>query len=246
MRSVSFALVLTIGSCAIVASGCRTAASTPASAVPASATASPPSQNTAQDGGASTAGRPASAPIIQPGAPGQASRSIDVAQAVDLSKVGYTAADVEFMQGMIGHHAQAIEMTDLLKTRTKRDTMRKLAERIDLSQADEIKMMQKWLTSRGQLAPEQHAHHHEMPMMPGMLTEEQMTKLAAAQGDEFDRLFLAGMIAHHQGALTMVEELMKKPGAAQESEMFGFISDVEADQSAEIARMGAMLQEYSR
>jgi uncharacterized protein (DUF305 family) len=193
---------------------------------------------------AASANQPA--PIIQPGAPGQPSRAIDAAQATDLSKVGYTSADVEFMQGMIGHHAQAIEMTDLLKTRTERDTMRRLAERIDLSQADEIKMMQTWLTARGQMAPEQHAHHHEMPMMPGMLTEEQMARLAAARGAEFDRLFLEGMIAHHQGALTMVEELMKKPGAAQESEMFGFISDVEADQSAEIARMRAMLQEYSK
>lgn len=223
MRSVSSVLALALACSAVAGAACRTGAPARAAAVPATTT-----------------------PIIQPGAPGQPSRAIDATQAADLSKVGFTPADVEFMQGMIGHHAQAIEMTDLLKTRTERDTMRRLAERIDLSQADEIKMMQTWLTSRGQIAPEQHAHHHEMPMMPGMLTDEQMKRLADARGAEFDRLFLAGMIAHHQGALTMVAELVKKPGAAQESEMFGFISDVEADQSAEIARMQAMLQEFSK
>ena len=185
-------------------------------------------------------------PIVQPGAPGQPSQTIDVKTAVDLSRVRFTSADVEFMQGMISHHAQAIEMTDLLKTRTERPEMQKLAERIDISQADEIKMMQDWLTARGQIAPEQFAHHHEHMMMPGMLTDDQMQQLTAAHGSDFDRLFLQGMIAHHQGALTMVAELMKQPGAAQESEIFGFIADVEADQQAEIDRMGAMLQEYTK
>lgn len=186
------------------------------------------------------------APIILPGAPGQASREIDAARSVDLSKVRYSAADVEFMQGMIGHHAQAVEMVELLKTRASHPAMQPLGHRIELSQADEIRMMQEWLVARGQQAPEQHAHHGEHAMMPGMLTPEQMTRLAAAKGTEFDRLFLEGMIAHHQGALTMVEELMKKPGAAQESEIYGFVSDVVADQSAEIERMGAMLREFSR
>ena len=189
---------------------------------------------------------PRSVPIVQPGAPGQPSLTIDAIRAVDLSNVRFTSADVEFMQGMISHHAQAIEMTDLLATRTERSVMKKLAERIDISQADEIHMMQQWLVARGQIAPDQHAHHHEGMMMPGMLTPEQMQRLAAVHGSEFDRLFLEGMIAHHQGALTMVEELMKLPGAAQESEVFGFVSDVEADQSAEIARMGAMLQEFTK
>jgi len=187
-----------------------------------------------------------SVPIIQPGAPGEPSRAIDATRAVDLSKVRFTTADVEFMQGMIGHHAQAIEMTDLLKTRTGRPEMRKLAERIDISQADEIKMMQQWLVARGQIAPDQFAHHHESMMMPGMLTPEQMQRLSAARGPEFDRLFLEGMIAHHGGALTMVADLMKQPGAAQESEMFAFVSDVEADQQAEIGRMQAMLLEFAK
>jgi uncharacterized protein (DUF305 family) len=184
-------------------------------------------------------------PIIQPGAPGEPSRVTDATTAVDLSKVRFTTADVEFMQGMISHHAQAIEMTELLETRTTRPEMRTLAERIDLSQADEIRMMQQWLVSRGQFAPEQFAHHHEGMVMPGMLTPEQMQRLAAATGAEFDRLFLEGMIAHHQGALTMVAALMKQPGAAQESELFEFVSDVEADQSAEIERMRAMLREFT-
>ena len=188
----------------------------------------------------------ATVPIVQPGAPGQPSQTIDVKTAVDLSRVRFTSADVEFMQGMIAHHAQAIEMTDLLETRTERPEMRKLAERIDISQADEIKMMQDWLVARGQIAPGQFAHHHEHMMMPGMLTDDQMQQLAAAHGGDFDRLFLQGMIAHHQGALSMVAELMKQPGAAQESEIFGFIADVEADQQAEIDRMGAMLQEYTK
>lgn len=186
------------------------------------------------------------APIIQPGAPGQASREIDATRAVDLSKVQYTSADVEFMQGMIGHHAQAVEMVELLKTRAQHPEMQGLGKRIELSQNDEIKMMQEWLTARGQMAPEQHAHHGEHAMMPGMLMPEQMQQLAAAKGNEFDKLFLQGMIAHHQGALTMVEELMKKPGAAQASDIYSFVSDVVADQSAEIERMSAMLREYSK
>lgn len=186
------------------------------------------------------------APIVQPGAPGQPSQTIDATRAVDLSKVRFTSADVEFMQGMIGHHAQAVEMVELLKTRAGRPEMRALGQRIELSQVDEIRMMQEWLTGRGQSAPEQHAHHGEHAMMPGMLTPDQMQRLSAARGPEFDRLFLEGMIAHHQGAITMVDELMKKPGAAQESDIYSFVSDVVADQSAEIERMSAMLREFTK
>lgn len=189
---------------------------------------------------------PQAAPIVQPGAPGQPSQTIDAVRAVDLSKVGFTSADVEFMQGMIGHHAQAVEMVELLKTRAGRPEMRGLGQRIELSQVDEITMMQDWLTRRGQAAPEQHAHHGEHVMMPGMLMPEQMQRLNEARGPEFDRLFLQGMIAHHQGAITMVDELMKQPGAAQESDLYSFVSDVVADQSAEIERMSAMLREFTK
>ncbi|HET7217958.1 MAG TPA: DUF305 domain-containing protein [Vicinamibacterales bacterium] len=181
-------------------------------------------------------------PIVQPGAPGQATRVIPVAQAVDTSKVGYTPADVRFMQGMIGHHAQALEMAALVPSHTSREDMKMLALRIDVSQADEIKMMQRWLEARGQAVPGPHAHHgNGAALMPGMLTPQEMERLAAAKGPEFDRLFLEGMIKHHDGALTMVKELFASPGAGQEAEMYAFASDVDADQRMEIERMGAML-----
>jgi uncharacterized protein (DUF305 family) len=188
-----------------------------------------------------------SAPIVQPGAPGEASHTITAARASDLSKVSFTPADVKFMQGMIGHHAQAVEMVALVSTRTSWDDMKKLALRIEVSQTDEIKMMEEWLRARGQEVPGPHAMHmHGAVLMPGMLSEQEMAQLAAATGDEFDRLFLRGMIKHHGGALTMVDELFSNPGAGQESEMFAFASDVEADQKMEIQRMALMLKELDQ
>jgi uncharacterized protein (DUF305 family) len=180
--------------------------------------------------------------IVQPGAPGKAGRVLGVEQATDLSHVQHTAADVKFMQGMIGHHQQAIEMTDLLKTRTASEDMKKLALRIDVSQVDEINMMKRWLEVRGQEIPSEHAMHmHGATLMPGMLTPEEMERLGAAKGVEFDRLFLEGMIKHHGGALSMVKDLFATPGAGQEAEIFAFASDVDADQRMEMDRMGAML-----
>ncbi len=181
-------------------------------------------------------------PIVQPGAPGQATRVITAAQASDVSRVQHTDADVRFMQGMIGHHAQAIEMTALLPSRTGSDELRKLAQRIEVSQADEIKMMQDWLTRRGQKLPDPHAHHAPgAPLMPGMLTAEEMARLAAAKGTAFDRLFLELMIKHHEGALKMVQDLFATAGAGQEADVFAFASDVDADQRMEIDRMLAVL-----
>jgi uncharacterized protein (DUF305 family) len=181
---------------------------------------------------------------VQPGAPGQPTRVIAAEQAADLSRVQYTAADVKFMQGMIHHHAQALDMTTLVPSRTASENLRKLAMRIEVSQADEIKMMQRWLEARGQEAPDEHAHHVSgAPLMPGMLTPEEMEHLADAKGAEFDRLFLQGMVKHHSGALTMVQQLFSQPGAGQESEIFAFASDVDADQRMEIDRMTAMLKE---
>ena len=189
--------------------------------------------------------------IVQPGAPGQATRVISAEKATDLSRVQYSAADVRFMQGMIGHHAQALEMAALVPERTHRDDMRLLAKRIDLSQADEIRMMQHWLEARGQQVPGPHAHHAAgatgaavaavAAMMPGMLSTEEMARLAAARGDAFDRLFLELMIKHHEGALTMVKELYATAGAGQESEIYAFTSDVDADQRMEIDRMRGMI-----
>src|SRR5436190_4455100 len=188
---------------------------------------------------AATARKP---PIVQPGAPGEPSRVVAAAAAADLSHVRHTDADVQFMQGMISHHAQAVEMVALIPSRTSREDMRLLGHRIDVSQADEIKMMQHWLQVRGKDVPNEHAHHmHDAKLMPGMLTPGEMERLAASTGDEFDRLFLEGMIKHHGGALTMVEQLFGTPGAGQEVEIFSFASDVDADQRMEIERMGAML-----
>jgi uncharacterized protein (DUF305 family) len=193
-----------------------------------------------------TRAEPPQAPqILQPGAPGQDTRTVNAAQATDLSKVGFTDADVKFMQGMIGHHSQAVEMVQLLMSRTASEDMKKLGLRIQVSQEDEIKMMQEWLQRRGQALPDPHAHHKGM-LMPGMLTQPEMDRLAAAKGVEFDRLFLEGMIKHHGGALTMVQELFASPGAAQDSEIFAFASDVDADQRMEIDRMGAMLNALNK
>jgi uncharacterized protein (DUF305 family) len=187
------------------------------------------------------------AQILQPGAPGESSRVIAADKAIDLSQVQHTVADVRFMQGMIGHHAQAVEMVALMPTRTSREDMRLLGQRIDVSQADEITMMQGWLQVRSQALPDPHAHHaHGATLMPGMLTAEDMSRLAEAKGVEFDRLFLEGMIKHHAGALTMVQELFSSAGAGQDSEIFAFASDVDADQRMEIDRMGAMLKELQQ
>jgi uncharacterized protein (DUF305 family) len=194
-----------------------------------------------------TAGPGGGPQIVQPGAPGAPSRVISPDQAADVSKVQYTPADVRFMQGMIGHHAQALEMTELLETRTSREDMRLLALRIEVSQADEIKMMQRWLEARGQKASGLHAHHAPgAPLMPGMLTPEEMARLAEAKGEQFDKLFLDLMIKHHAGALAMVQDLFSTPGAGQEAEIFAFASDVDADQRMEIDRMSAMLKELQK
>jgi uncharacterized protein (DUF305 family) len=178
---------------------------------------------------------------------------------VDLTRVGVTPADVRFMRGMISHHAQAVEMVELLKTRTRREDVKLLGARIEASQRDEIAMMRAWLDARGQAVPDAdplHAHHADHAgggpaeslsmLMPGMLTADQMSELASASGAAFDRLFLSGMIRHHEGALTMVQELFAAPGAAQDSEMFAFASDVDADQRMEMSRMRALLNEVEK
>lgn len=157
----------------------------------------------------------------------------------------YTQADVRFMQTMIGHHAQALDMAALVPTRTNTSAMKLLAERIDVSQRDEIALMKRWLERRGETVPAADAHHHagmgHGQMMPGMLTQQQMDALAKANGATFDRLFLESMIRHHEGAIEMVEDLLASPGSGQEPELFMFVSDVSADQTAEIKRMQALL-----
>jgi uncharacterized protein (DUF305 family) len=188
-----------------------------------------------------------SSPIVQPGGPGGESRVLSAEAAESLVHPTFTPADVKFMQGMIGHHAQAVEMVELLKTRSSDSGLRQLGERIQVSQVDEIKLMETWLRDRGQEVPGPHAMHvHGATLMPGMLSEQEMAQLAAAKDAEFDRLFLKGMIKHHGGALTMVQELFASPGAGQDSDIYAFASDVEADQRMEINRMSAMLKERQK
>lgn len=184
--------------------------------------------------------------IVQPGPPGQPSRTVSADQATDLSHVQASAADARFMQAMILHHAQALDMTALVSARTGRPEIRLLAERIQVSQADEITLMQRWLEVRGQSVPGPHAHHAQGMLMPGMLTPAEMDHLAQTNGVAFDRLFLELMTKHHEGALIMVKELFSTPGSGQESEIFAFASDVVADQRMEMQRMDAMRGELAR
>lgn len=149
------------------------------------------------------------------------------------------------MQGMIGHHAQALDMTALVPERSTHPSVRLLAERIDVSQKDEILLMRRWLRNRGHAVPDEDAHVHAAmghgELMPGMLTQQQLEQLSAARGSAFDRLFLRSMISHHEGALQMVAELL----AAQrtlDAETFRFVSDVDADQRGEIQRMQTLLK----
>jgi len=152
---------------------------------------------------------------------------------------GFTVADVRFMQNMIGHHAQAITMAGLAPNHGASANLLKLAQKIDISQRDEIKFMKRWLSEKSQAVPTDEQAH--AMMMPGMLTPEMMAKLDASRGREFDRLFLTYMIGHHGGALQMVDELFGSPQAAQEPEIFRFATDVSVDQRDEIFVMQKML-----
>ena len=162
----------------------------------------------------------------------------------DSSRYPWTEADAEFMSGMIGHHAQAIQMSRLAPTRAAGNAVRILADRIINAQQDEIATMQQWLRDRGRPVPDPDAHaghHGHGELMPGMLTPEQVAQLEQAQGTEFDRLFLTYMIQHHRGAVAMVSRLFGTPGAGLDETVFKFASDVNVDQTTEIARMQRML-----
>jgi uncharacterized protein (DUF305 family) len=191
-----------------------------------------------------------SAPIVQPGAPGQPGKLLTPATVWAPSKAP-SKADVEFMQGMVMHHQQAVDMVALLRTRGKSPTLQSFGEKIAISQTDEIRFMKQWLESRGKPIAMEMDHSHMSAadmknmnmLMPGMLTPEQMAALTKARGTQFDHLFLTGMIQHHGGALTMVAELFKTPGAAQDPVLFDFATDIDATQSAEIKIMREMLKE---
>jgi uncharacterized protein (DUF305 family) len=185
----------------------------------------------------------ADTPIVQPGAPGEPVRELTADEAIEIANTSYSPADARFMQDMIPHHHQAIEMAELVADRTNRPELIDVAGRIDASQADEIEFMQQWLRERGEHVPEPTAHDamHTSHAMAGMATPEQMSELAASKGTDFDRLFLKLMITHHEGAVTMVEELLKQPGAAYDPGLFEFTTDVTNDQTAEIEKMNALL-----
>ena len=201
--------------------------------------------------------------IFQPGAPGQPSRVVTIAEAERLGRSTFIAADAAFMQHMIVHHAQAVEMVELLQTRGTDPTVKLLGRRIALSQQAEMDLMRGWLADRGQPlemtamgGPTGHAgmdhgahaglHHvppapDDRPVMAGMLSPRQMRTLADASGPAFDKLFLEGMIQHHQGALEMVDGLLEQPGAGEDTLLSDFTTSVVADQSAEILRMQYLL-----
>ena len=192
-------------------------------------------------------GGEAKAPVVvQPGAPGQPSRILPSSTTAVLPPA--SKADVDFMQGMIFHHSQAIVMTAWIPTHTKNKDLQLLGERISSSQSDEMKFMERWLALRGESYPKMMPGMSDMDMngqamapMPGMLTAAQMDALNKASGAEFDRLFLVGMIQHHQGAVTMVKDLFNTPGAGQDAALFDFATDADNTQRAEIRIMHSML-----
>jgi uncharacterized protein (DUF305 family) len=199
------------------------------------------------------AGKPV---VVQPGAPGQPSKTLPPSTRGTLP--ARSQADVDFMQGMIMHHAQAVEMTALIASHTENKDLQSLGARISSSQSSEIKFMRQWLAVRGESAsvamPATHAtggmagmdmSRETMPLMPGMLTPEQMEALRNAKGAQFDQLFLIGMIQHHNGALTMVKDLFDTAGAGQDADLFNFATDADNTQKAEIRIMESMLEKKS-
>jgi uncharacterized protein (DUF305 family) len=190
---------------------------------------------------------PAKPVVVQPGAPGKPSRTLPPSTKATLPP--RSQADVEFMQGMIMHHLQAVEMTALIASHTENQELQSLRARISSSQSDEIRFMKRWLAARGEPVsiatrgmPGMDMSREPMALMPGMLTAEQMEALRKAKGAEFDRLFLTGMIQHHNGALIMVKDLFDAAGAGQDAELFNFASDVDNGQRAEIRIMQGMLE----
>jgi uncharacterized protein (DUF305 family) len=185
--------------------------------------------------------------IVQPGAPGMPTKVLPPSTRASLPP--QARADVQFMQGMIFHHAQAVEMTAMILSHTENKNLRALGARISSSQSDEIKFMKRWLAARGEPVPTampampgMEISEDKTPLMPGMLTAEQMEALRKSNDSEFDRLFLLGMIQHHNGALTMVKDLFDTAGTGQDAELFNFATDADNSQRAEIRIMHNMLE----
>ena len=202
-----------------------------------------------------------SAPVVQLGAPGEANTPLSPDEAEDLRDQAprHTEADVAFVEGMLHHHEQALEMTAMVPTRAGGADLRTLAERIEVTQQVEIEQLEAWLAARQETPPGGHEDHgshgspegadhgsghgsgHGSEPMPGMLTPRQLASLAAARGEAFDRLFLASMIHHHQGAVLMVEELLTEGAGGQEPHVFHLAQGIASDQQVEISRMKSML-----
>lgn len=192
---------------------------------------------------AALAGAALASPIVLPGAPGQPSQTLSPEDAVKITDTSYSPADVSFMQMMIPHHAQALEMADLVEARTNHPDLLNIAGRIKASQSDEISFMEGWLADRGE-SPMAHAHHmmsehHKMEM--GMATDDQMAALSASESVDFDRQFLTLMIRHHEGAVDMVKDLLDKPGSAYDPVLYEFVGDIKNDQAVEIDQMNGLL-----
>jgi uncharacterized protein (DUF305 family) len=191
------------------------------------------------------------APVVQLGAPGEAGKTLSPDEAEAIEEPTWTDADVEFVQMMLPHHQQALEMTALVEDRAADPDLPQFAERIEVSQQDEIALLEEWLSERGQMVSGMHGGHgghgddhgggHQD--MPGMLTPAQLDQLARAKGERFDRLFLRGMISHHEGAVVMVETLLGGGEGGQESEVFQLATHIGSDQQVEIAAMKRRLQE---
>ena len=185
-------------------------------------------------------------PILQPGSPGEPTKVIDSETAIAIANTSYTAADVDFMQGMIIHHYQAFLMSEMATSRTNNQTILDLAGRIDISQQDEISFMENWLLDMGQTVPDpsksNHMHHHKMM---GMATPEQMQQLSQSDSTDFDRMYLNLMIKHHEGAIDMVDRLNEYPGSAYDPQLYEFVSDLTNDQGVEIERMNGILIDLS-
>jgi uncharacterized protein (DUF305 family) len=189
-------------------------------------------------GGAQTGATPASAPPAAPATSHTATRT-----------PSHTDADAAFMTGMIGHHAQAVLIAGWAPSHNASRAIQALCERIVVGQRDEIGLMQRWLTEWNLPVPSADASHDMMPgmehmahkMMPGMLNADELKQLDRANGQDFDRLWLQSMIKHHEGALTMIKDLLASPGAARDDAVFKFVSDMNADQGIEIERMTGML-----
>jgi uncharacterized protein (DUF305 family) len=196
------------------------------------------------DSGGSDAEVDSTAPVVQLGAPGETNRVLGEDELASTPTMpAYTAGDVDFVNSMIAHHQQALDMTALVDTRSADDGLPLLAERMEVSQIAEIEQLQGWLTARGE-DPEGYLLHAGM-QMPGMLTTEQMAALETASGEEFDALFLQSMIQHHEGAVIMVETLVGQGLGGQEPQLFQIAQGIESDQQVEIARMKSLLVELA-